>query len=162
MSKTDRILSPQQELFLASYTNPKSETFGNALQSALKAGYKQEYAENITNLMPDWLSESMGDMIMLRKAERVLNKTLEDDFDYEEVIINGQAVGAKKREPALTRIKQDSAKFIAERLNKKKYSTQRNTDITTDGKPISVLIAPELAEKNDIAQSPENNSEGQA
>lgn len=51
--KKERILNPQQELFLERYTNPKSPTFSNALQSALEAGYKQEYAENITTLMPD-------------------------------------------------------------------------------------------------------------
>ena len=35
----ERLLTPQQELFLALYTNPKSETFGNARQTALKVGY---------------------------------------------------------------------------------------------------------------------------
>ena len=39
------LLTPQQELFLSYYTNPKSETFSNALQSGLKAGYSQEYSE---------------------------------------------------------------------------------------------------------------------
>jgi len=35
-------LNPQQKQFLENYLNPESETWGNALQSALKAGYKQE------------------------------------------------------------------------------------------------------------------------
>ena len=34
---------PRQALFLKHYLDPKSPTFSNALQSALKAGYEQEY-----------------------------------------------------------------------------------------------------------------------
>ena len=51
--KKDRLLNPQQELFLKYYLDPKSATFSNGLQSALKAGYAPEYAENILFVMPD-------------------------------------------------------------------------------------------------------------
>ena len=68
----DKLLSPQQELFLSYYTNPKSETFSNATQSGIKAGYTENYANNITALMPDWLLENIGDMKRLRKAEKNL------------------------------------------------------------------------------------------
>lgn len=54
-------LTPQQNSFLENYLNPESETWGNALQSALKAGYKQEYAESITSKDLKWLSEYVGD-----------------------------------------------------------------------------------------------------
>lgn len=54
-TKQETLLTPQQELFLAEYTNPKSDNFGNAVQSALKAGYTENYANNITGLMPEWL-----------------------------------------------------------------------------------------------------------
>lgn len=124
----ERILTPQQELFLAAYTNPKSDTFGNALQSGLKAGYSQEYSESITYQLPEWLMENLGDMKMLRKAERVLEKTLEEDYDEQEILVDGLPTGKVKREPALSKIKQDSAKFVAERLGKKKYSTR--TELT--------------------------------
>lgn len=126
----DKVLRPQQELFLASYTNPKSDTFGNAYKSALHSGYSEEYSQNITGQLPDWLSEYISDFKMLRKAERALDKTLEDDYDSEEIIINGLPSGFKKREPTLSKIKQDSAKFIAERLGKKKYSSRSEI---TDG-----------------------------
>lgn len=76
-----RLLTPQQELFLATYTDPKSDTFSNALQSALKAGYSQEYAENITHLLPDWLSESIGKSRIIIKAERNLDIALEGGLD---------------------------------------------------------------------------------
>jgi len=124
----DRLLNPQQEKFVALYTDPKSDTFANALQSALEAGYKQEYAENITHLMPDWLSESIGDMKLLQKAERVLNKTL----DYETSDAEG------KIDSALLRTQTDVAKFISERLNKSKYSA-RTEQTGPDGKDLNPI-----------------------
>lgn len=108
-------LTPQQEHFLAYYTNPKSETFSNALQSALKAGYKQEYAENITAQMPEWLLENLGDMRRLRKAE----KNLEEVQNFDVVTDDGK-VDTNLLDK---RIKVDM--FLAERLNKQKYSTRQ-------------------------------------
>lgn len=110
----DKILTPQQEAFLSYYTNPKSETFSNALQSALKAGYSQEYSESITSKNLGWLTENVGDMKMLNKAEKVLNKTLE----YEPVNEEG------KIDTSLLAIQNKTAQFVAERLNKGKYSTK--------------------------------------
>ena len=73
-------LDPRQTAFLTYYLDPKSETFSNALQSGLKAGYKQEYAENILNLMPDWLSESMERRKrILNKAEKRLETLIDSD-----------------------------------------------------------------------------------
>ena len=102
-------VDPRQALFLTYYLDFKSETFSNALQSALKAGYAQEYAENITSQMPDWLSEKLGNNKRLDKAEKVLDEMLELKSDDN---------------PAMIKIKQDTAKFIAERLGKEKYSTR--------------------------------------
>lgn len=115
----ERLLNPQQELFLASYTDPKSATFGNALQSALKAGYTQDYADNIMALLPDWLSENIGDMKMVKKAEKNLNAILEMDMD----------------DPSKAKLVQDTSKFVVERLNKKKYS-QRQELSDPDGNAI--------------------------
>ena len=140
---TDRILTPQQELFLASYTNPKSDTFSNALQSALKAGYSQEYSENITHSMPEWLSENIGSMTLLSKAERALNKTLEEDYEIDEITKEG--VTLRKRDPALAKIKQDSAKFIASTVGKKKYSTKGEEGI----EKLATAITGMVINKND-------------
>lgn len=107
-------LTPQQERFLACYTNPKSETFGNASQSAMKAGYKKDYADNITAEMPDWLQENLGDMRRLRKAEKNL-----DEVQNFEVVDDDGNVDVQLLDK---RIKVDM--FLAERLNKQKYSTR--------------------------------------
>jgi hypothetical protein len=102
------VLDPRQSLFYNYYFNPKEETFSNALQSALKAGYAQEYAENITALMPTWLSEAIGERSMLHKAEKNLNEML--DLDGED--------------PNKLRVKADITKFVAERIGKKKYGKE--------------------------------------
>lgn len=74
-------LNPQQIEFLVAYTNPRSPTWGNALQSALKAKYSQEYAETITAQMPEWLSENLGKNKLVQKAEKNLDKALEGGLD---------------------------------------------------------------------------------
>lgn len=119
--KTD----PRQANFLANYLDPKSDTYSNCLQSALKAGYEQEYAENLLNIMPKWLSESMdisGDMKRLKKAE----KNLDEVMDISIINDNG------KPDPQLIEKRTKVDMFIAERLNKSKYST-RNELTGKDG-----------------------------
>lgn len=106
------VADPRQTLFLSAYLDPKSPTFSNALQSALSVGYGQEYAENITSQMPDWLSESLGEMSMLAKAEKNLNKVLD---------LNTELGDTGFHSDKLLRIQADVSKFVAERLGRKKY-----------------------------------------
>ena len=61
-------LTPQQKEFLSFYLDPKSETWSNAYQSAKKAGYSEEYSQNITGQLPDWLSENIRDTKLLETA----------------------------------------------------------------------------------------------
>lgn len=119
------LLTPQQELFLAEYTNPKSDNFGNAVQSALKAGYTENYANNITGLMPDWLFENIGDMKRLRKAEKNLDEVQNIQIYNEEGKIDANLIDK--------RTKVDM--FLAERLNKDKYSS-RVEQTGKDGKDL--------------------------
>lgn len=138
-------LTPQQIDFLKYYTDPKSETFSNALQSALKAGYKQEYAENLTHLMPDWLSEAIGKRKrLLEKAEKALEETLDMPTEVVKWEVSGYEDGQKiyedvvKTEPALVKIKQDTAKFIASTIGKEDgYSTKQEVDLTSKGEKIT-------------------------
>lgn len=121
----DKLLTPQQELFLERYTNPKSPTFGNAKQAALEANYTETYADNITTLLPDWLLENIGDMKRLRKAEKNLEEVQNIQIYNEEGKVDAQLVDK--------RTKVDM--FLAERLNKAKYSTR--SELTgKDGEPI--------------------------
>lgn len=53
----------------------------------------------------------------------------------------------------------DMSKFVKETLDKKNYSKQLNTDLTSGGKPISINIDQDIAEKNNVANSePKDNS----
>lgn len=108
-------LTLQQQNFLAYYTDPKSTTWSNALQSALKAGYTETYASNITVSMPDWLLENIGDMRRLRKAEKNLDEVQNLDI-YNEV---------GRPDPQLIEKRTKVDMFIAERLDKTKYSTRQ-------------------------------------
>jgi phage terminase small subunit len=116
----DDKLDPRQIEFLKGYNDPKSKTFGNALQSAVKAGYSQEYAENITSLMPDWLSESIGRRKrLLEKAEKNLENLLDSEDE---------------------KIQADMSKFVTKTLGKNEgYSERVEQDITSAGKPIPLL-----------------------
>ena len=107
-------VDPRQAEFLKNYLDPKSGTFANALRSALKAQYSEEYAKNIMSLMPDWLSENIEDTGLVAKAIKNLNDLLETKDE---------------------RVKADMTKFTLERLNKNKFS-QRQENTGANGKDL--------------------------
>lgn len=49
----------RQRLFLEYWITPSSETFGNAYKSAIKVGFSNNYALNITAAAPQWLVENV-------------------------------------------------------------------------------------------------------
>lgn len=123
------VVDPRQATFLSLYLDPKSPTFSNALQSGLKAGFSREYSESLTAQMPDWLSDRLGKLHMLTKAERNLDEIMELPSQV-------QAMGAfgpvfegkgKNKKPvmvyasSLLKVKADVSKFVAERVGKEKY-----------------------------------------
>ena len=132
-------VDPRQALFLAYYLDPKSETFSNGLQSALRAGYEELTAKVLVSQCPDWLSEKLNNAKtekMAAKAERVLDEMLDMPVDVQELAGKGKNKAMiVKTEPALVKVKQDTAKFVAERLNKNKWA-QRNEHTGKDGEPI--------------------------
>lgn len=119
--------SPKQKLFLGFFLNPQSNSFSNAYQSALKAGYSDETAKHITSVPKEWLSERISDELMVHKAEIRLYKAIDSNDD---------------------KLAIDVSKFITSRLNKKKWSERQ--EITAEGgKPI-ITISNELASKYGI------------
>lgn len=103
---------PRQQLFLAYYLDPKSATFSNAYQSALKAGYEEEYAKTILNQDTDWLSESLSDSNLLKKAEKRLNQIL----DFEPIDEEG------KIDNSLLANQMKAVTLVAKGIGKGKYS----------------------------------------
>lgn len=117
--KDEIILNPQQELFLQSFLDPKSETFSNYTQSAIKAGYSKEYADNITALMPKWLEESLEDSELVRKALDNLSDFIGDSENRN--------------------LQWDATKFALSRLHKSKFS-ERQEHTGKDGKELTINV----------------------
>lgn len=107
---------PRQQLFLKYYLDPKSKTFSNSYQSALKAGYEDEYAKVVLSKDLDWLSSIIKDEHLIKKAEKNLDIFLDGEDE---------------------KIKADITKFVLTRLNKQKYSERTETDITSGGQVIT-------------------------
>lgn len=124
-------LDPRQKLCWDAFINPKSETFSNAYQSAMKAGYEESTALQITS--EKWFTEKVRRMNMLGKAEKVLDEML--DLETEVEVSIGESVIIKK-EPALAKIKQDTAKFVAERLGKDEGYSSRSELSGPNGDPL--------------------------
>lgn len=131
---TWKVLNPQQDMFLKNFLDPKSDTFSNYTQSALKAGYTQEYAETISSQMPKWLDEALEDGNLVRKALDNLSEFLGD------------------RENAS--IRADITKFTLTRLAKGKFS-ERQELTGKDGKDLPVPILGNIKDVQD------NNSNSQ-
>lgn len=111
---------PRQSLFLKNYLDPKSETFSNCLQSALRAGYEEQYARVLVSQMPAWLSENLNNSDLLAKAEENLKYFLEMEDEKE------------------IKVKADITKFVAERLGKKKWS--QKTEAVVENKSKVILL----------------------
>lgn len=110
-------VDPRQALFLKGYLDVKSETFANALQSALAAGYAPEYSENLVGQMPTWLSVKLGELNKDHMMNKV-RKNLDDFLDDKD-----------------TRLKFDATKFVGETIGKAIYS--KRTELTgADGKDL--------------------------
>lgn len=139
-------LDPRQDKCWELYVNPKSATFANAKRSAIKAGYGIGYSNQITT--QQWWLEKVRRITLLSKAEKVLEHTIEMETNLPVIGMFGPIMVGKgkdrkellKEDANLLKIRQDSAKFVAERLGKKKgYSTR--TEITgEDGAPLPTPI----------------------
>jgi hypothetical protein len=109
-----KIHDPRVIMFKQYYCDATAPTFCNILQSALKAGYSQTYAQNISVQKPAWWVELVdsSDMLrarMLQKAEKNIDKVLDDTEDSKD---------AKDR-------KFKASSFVSERLGKDHYSTRK-------------------------------------
>jgi len=121
---------PRQSLFLANYLDPKSETFSNAYQSAIKAGYQEEYAKVILNKDTTWLAERVKDNDLVTKAEKALVEAL----DY--IAVNEEG----KIDAGAGRLKLDAAKLVLKGLAKEKYSER----VEQTGKDGGAIVVQEI------------------
>ena len=120
---------PRQVLFLSKYLDPKSKSFSNAYQSAIEAGYEDEYAKTILSQGLDWLSESLNDNKLLAKAEKRLNQFLDLEPVDEEGNIDNSLIANQMKAVTL----------VAKGIGKAKYS-ERQEHTGEGGKPIALEI----------------------
>lgn len=66
-------ITPRQIKFVEQWLTPGSDTFGNAYQSALAAGFGQEYAKKITTntLSLEWVAEAKKRMTTLEPSHTI-------------------------------------------------------------------------------------------
>lgn len=138
---------PRQQLFLANYLDPKSETFSNAYQSAVKAGYEEEYAKVILSKDLDWLSESVRDEDLVKRAEKALSEALGYVTTNEE----------GKVDSGVARVKLDATKLVLKGMRKDKYS-ERTEHTGKDGEKLQITIAEAIANKHDSLKETEPDS----
>lgn len=68
-------LDPRQKICWDYFIDPRSDTFSNARQSAIKAGYTETTANQITT--EKWFTERVRRLNMVSKAERNIDEVLE-------------------------------------------------------------------------------------
>ena len=145
-------LDQRQENTLAFYYDPKSPSFMDLKNSAISAGFTESYADNLFALLPDWLSDAIGQSKMLSKAERNLDKFLDLKTEQpilinKELVVDDNGNPIEITNPGLLRTKADVTMFVAERLGKKKYS-QRTEQVH------AFLPTPILGSKTNVQGDP--------
>lgn len=115
--KTYNTVKPnlKAQMFATFYMSPTSTTFMNVRASAMRAGYTETYASNITVQKPKWwleLTESSDytrAQILSKAQDRIKERLTEDT----------------SADTSRLKIQTDVAKFALERLGKEHYSTRQ-------------------------------------
>jgi hypothetical protein len=143
------LLDPRQKYCWDYYIDIRSDTFSNALQSAVKAGYSSNSATHITS--QKWFVEKVRKLGFLSKAEQILEDILDMPVVTREIKNkDGSIQEYMITDTSLIKIKQDTAKFICERLGKNEgYSTKQELqhsgkmDLVTGNKALDDLFGEE-------------------
>lgn len=116
----------RQDLAWDNYVDPRSSTFNNAMQSALRAGYSQQTAKNIT--LEKWWNRKIEMLAeMLPRAEEVIMEDL--NLNTETYIQDKKGNVYTLTDPKLRRIRQEASFFVAETVGRKKYHKKVDVDL---------------------------------
>jgi len=118
------VLDPRQKMCWEFYTTPKSETFGNATRSAIKAGYTDGTADTIT--LTEWFCGRLWKLNAVLKGENKLRELMELTI----VDVEG------KVDVGIARIQADLAKYITSTLGKDEGYATRQENTGKDGKDL--------------------------
>lgn len=112
---TSEILDPRKTKTIALYKDPNSETFGNLKQSAIRAGFDDQYANTLLWRRPIWLMDNIAnDVDRIKQAE----KNIDDVNTYALPIDDVQS----KRDVEILKSKLDVSKFILKTQARAKYN----------------------------------------
>lgn len=137
------LLDPRQRMCWDYYVNPKSETFGNAYQSAIRVGYTEGTAGKITTEL--WFVERVRRLNLLSKAEKVLDDSLGMDILEPVVTMIGilkdkKGKVIKRVNSNILRVKADVAKFVASTQGKNDGYSTRVEQTGANGEPLPTPI----------------------
>lgn len=127
----------RQKLCWDFYIDPNSPTFSNGLQSALRAGYSPSHANTITT--EDWFQDFVRRRDMLRKAEKIFDKTLTYSTEDDKGTVRTD----------LLKIQADIAKHISTTLGKNKGYSTRSEITGKDGKDLPAPILGGITKTDD-------------
>lgn len=105
-----RLLDPKKALVISYYSDPNSETFGDAKNSMLRAGYSVANAKDPQKLQ--WLNAHRAsfDVNLIKKAEKNLDRIASINIKLE-----------NKLGVEVAKLQADVSKFILDRLARSKY-----------------------------------------
>lgn len=128
-------LDPRQKLCWDYYIDPSGDTFANATQSGIKAGYTPEYSNDITSA--DWFCDKLWELNSVNKSVKVFQEV----FEASHIDVDSGRIDS-----SVLRIKADIAKFLASTKGKDDgYSTRHEVTGRNGG---AVMFMPtEVIEK---------------
>ncbi len=117
--------SPRYQTAYLYYSDPMSDTYGNAKKSALKAGFPLTMANNITSRVW-WKHQERIVMGMLPSAEVNLRNILDMDCENSVVTKDGEVLTIK--DSKLLKIQADTSMFIAKTVGD--YNEKKELNLT--------------------------------
>ena len=160
---------PRQALCLAYKLDPKSPTFGNMSASGVAAGFEEQYARNLLNLAPEWLSKKLDGhkaLRLLEKAERNIEEVLDLPSQvqamgafgplYEKIEVKKGKKTVTQRVPVMSyatgliKVKSDASKFVAERAGKETWGETPKEGAKT----LIIMVSGESAQRYGVRPTP--------
>jgi len=132
---------PRQELFLKMYQNPVSPTFANAKQSALKAGYSENYSNGILTFGKNWILSLKNQ----KRRERML--------DVSEANLENFLSG-KEKTIEDRKLKLNATVFTLKTLGKDVYSERNVDDVKEVRHVLDVSQAERILQRRIIQAKP--------
>ena len=116
---------PRQTAFKQYYIDPNSPSFANARASAIRAGYSEQYADNITAQQPAWLGDLLADTQLVRAEMLALSER-----NLKNVVSEPKPTDIQDK-----KLWVDTSKYVSGTLGKEVYSTR--SEVTgADGRAI--------------------------